>query len=93
MNLNSIKSKITRRKKEIIRSVGFFFVFRSMYGIGILGLAYVLGVEVNELREFKIFGYQIYILVFGVAAIIIIRRFRKIYNWWNNDDETEALNS
>ena len=91
MNLNSLKSKITRRKKGIIRSVGFFIVLRSLYGIAILGLAYLLGIEVNELREFRFFSFQIYILVLGVAAIIIIRRFCKIYKWWNNDDDTETL--
>lgn len=91
MNLNSLKSKITRRKKGIIRSVGFFIVLRSLYGIAILGLAYLLGIEVNELREFRFFGFQIYILVLGVAAIIIIRRFCKIYKWWNNDDDAETL--
>ncbi|MBD48174.1 MAG: hypothetical protein CL891_03670 [Dehalococcoidia bacterium] len=91
MNLNALKSKITRRRNEIIRSIGLFIVLRSLYGIAILGLAYVLGIEVNELREFRLFGFQIYILVLGVAAIIIIRRFCKIYKWWNNDDDTETL--
>ena len=91
MNLNSLKSKLTRRKKEIIRSVGLFIVFRSIYGIALLGLTYVLGIEVNELREFRVFGFQIYILVLGVGAIIITRRFCKLYKWWNNDDETETL--
>ena len=91
MNLNSLKSKITRRRNEIIRSVGLFIVLRSVYGMVILGLAYILGIEVNELREFRLFGFQIYILVLGVATIIVIRRFCKIYKWWNNNDDTETL--
>mgnify|MGYP000542426634 CR=1 FL=1 len=56
-----------------------------------LGFAYLLGGEVEELRQVKMFGFQIYILVLGVGAIIITRRFCKLYKWWNNDDETETL--
>ena len=91
MNLNSFKLKIARRGNEIIRSIGLFIVLRSLYGIAILGLAYVLGIEVNELREFRLFGFQIYILILGLVVVIIIRRFFKIYKWWNREDDSESL--
>ena len=86
MNINAFKSKITRRKRGIIRSIGFFILFRSIYGIAILVLAYVLGVEIEELRQIQIFGFHIYILVVTGVIIIILRRFYKIYKWWNTDD-------
>ena len=37
-----------------------------------LGFAYLLGGEAEELRQVKMFGFQIYILVLTVVAFIII---------------------
>ena len=87
MTLNSFKSKIFTRRKQIIKTISFFIIFRSIYGITILAIAYLLGVEVRDLKEFRVFGFQLYILILPIVSLIIIRRFYKIYKWWNNDED------
>ena len=86
MTLNSFKSKIFTRRKQIIKTISFFIIFRSIYGITILAIAYLLGVEVKDLKEFRVFGFQLYILILPIVSLIIIRRFYKIYKWWNNEE-------
>ena len=86
MTLNSFKSKIFARRKQIIKTIIFFLIFRSIYGITILAIAYLLGVEVRDLKEFRGFGFQLYILILPIVSFIIIRRFYKIYKWWNNEE-------
>ena len=86
MTLNSFKSKIFARRKQIIKTISFFIIFRSIYGITILAIAYLLGVEVRDLKEFRVFGFQLYILILPIVSLIIIRRFYKIYKWWNNEE-------
>ena len=86
MTLNSFKSKIFTRRKQIIKTIIFFLIFRSIYGITILAIAYLLGVEVRDLKEFRVFGFQLYILILPIVSFIIIRRFYKIYKWWNNEE-------
>ena len=86
MTLNSFKSKIFVRRKQIIKTIIFFLIFRSIYGITILAIAYLLGVEVRDLKEFRVFGFQLYILILPIVSFIIIRRFYKIYKWWNNEE-------
>ena len=86
MTLNSFKSKIFARRKQIIKTIIFFLIFRSIYGITILAIAYLLGVEVRDLKEFRVFGFQLYILILPIVSLIIIRRFYKIYKWWNNEE-------
>ncbi len=86
MTLNSFKSKIFARRKQIIKTIIFFLIFRSIYGITILAIAYLLGVEVRDLKEFRVFGFQLYILILPIVSFIIIRRFYKIYKWWNNEE-------
>ena len=86
MTLNSFKSKIFARRKQIIKTIIFFLIFRSIYGITILAIAYLLGVEVKDLKEFRVFGFQLYILILPIVSLIIIRRFYKIYKWWNNEE-------
>ena len=86
MTLNSFKSKIFARRKQIIKTIIFFLIFRSIYGITILAIAYLLGVEVKDLKEFRVFGFQLYILILTIVSLIIIRRFYKIYKWWNNEE-------
>ena len=86
MTLNSFKSKIFTRRKQIIKTIIFFLIFRSIYGITILAIAYLLGVEVKDLKEFRVFGFQLYILILPIVSFIIIRRFYKIYKWWNNEE-------
>ena len=86
MTLNSFKSKIFTRRKQIIKTISFFIIFRSIYGITILAIAYLLGVEVRDLKEFRVFGFQLYILILPIVSLIIIRRFYKIYKWWNNEE-------
>ena len=86
MTLNSFKSKIFARRKQIIKTIIFFLIFRSIYGITILAIAYLLGVEVKDLKEFRVFGFQLYILILPIVSFIIIRRFYKIYKWWNNEE-------
>ena len=87
MTLNSFKSKIFTRRKQIIKTIIFFLIFRSIYGITILAIAYLLGVEVRDLKEFRVFGFQLYILILPIVSLIIIRRFYKIYKWWNNEED------
>ena len=87
MTLNSFKSKIFTRRKQIIKTISFFIIFRSIYGITILAIAYLLGVEVKDLKEFRVFGFQLYILILPIVSLIIIRRFYKIYKWWNNEED------
>ena len=87
MTLNSFKSKIFARRKQIIKTISFFIIFRSIYGITILAIAYLLGVEVRDLKEFRVFGFQLYILILPIVSLIIIRRFYKIYKWWNNEED------
>ena len=87
MTLNSFKSKIFARRKQIIKTNIFFLIFRSIYGITILAIAYLLGVEVRDLKEFRVFGFQLYILILPIVSLIIIRRFYKIYKWWNNEED------
>ena len=87
MTLNSFKSKIFARRKQIIKTIIFFLIFRSIYGITILAIAYLLGVEVRDLKEFRVFGFQLYILILPIVSFIIIRRFYKIYKWWNNEED------
>ena len=87
MTLNSFKSKIFARRKQIIKTIIFFLIFRSIYGITILAIAYLLGVEVKDLKEFRVFGFQLYILILPIVSLIIIRRFYKIYKWWNNEED------
>ena len=87
MTLKSFKSKIFARRKQIIKTIIFFLIFRSIYGITILAIAYLLGVEVRDLKEFRVFGFQLYILILPIVSLIIIRRFYKIYKWWNNDED------
>ena len=87
MSLNSFKSKIFARRKQIIKTIIFFLIFRSIYGITILAIAYLLGVEVKDLKEFKVFGFQIYILILVIVSLIVIRRFYKIYKWWHNEED------
>ena len=86
MTLNTFKSKIFTRRKQIIKTISFFIIFRSIYGITILAIAYLLGVEVRDLKEFRVFGFQLYILILPIVSLIIIRRFYKIYKWWNNEE-------
>ena len=87
MTLNSFKSKIFTRRKQIIKTISFFIIFRSIYCITILAIAYLLGVEVRDLKEFRVFGFQLYILILPIVSLIIIRRFYKIYKWWNNEED------
>ena len=87
MILNSFKTKIYQRRKQLIRTVGFFIIFRSIHGITILAIAYLLGLEVKDLKEFKVFGFQIYILILVIVSLIVIRRFYKIYKWWHNEED------
>ena len=87
MTLNSFKSKIFTRRKQIIKTISFFIIFRSIYGITILAIAYLLGVEVRDLKEFRVFGFQLYILILPIVSLVIIRRFYKIYKWWNNEED------
>ena len=87
MTLNSFKSKIFVRRKQIIKTIIFFLIFRSIYGITILAIAYLLGVELKDLKEFQIFGFQLYFLILAILCLIIIRRFYKIYKWWNNEED------
>mgnify|MGYP001276142799 FL=1 len=85
MVLNSFKSKIYRRRKQIIKTIGVFIIFRSIHGIAILILAYILGIELKDLKQFKVLGFELYILILVIVFLILIRRFYKIYKWWNNE--------
>ena len=85
MRLNSFKSKIYRRRKQIIKTIGVFIIFRSIHGIAILILAYILGIELKDLKQFKVLGFELYILILVIVFLILIRRFYKIYKWWNNE--------
>ena len=87
MSLNSLKSKIYIRRKQIIKTISFFIIYRSIHGITILAIAYLLGVELKDLKEFQVFGFQLYFLILAIVCLIIIRRFYKIYKWWNNDED------
>ena len=81
------KQRIYIRRKQINKTISFFIIYRSIHGITILAIAYLLGVEVRDLKEFRVFGFQLYILILPIVSLIIIRRFYKIYKWWNNEED------
>ena len=87
MGSRTFISRINRSKKEIARTVGFFIVLRSLHGLSILALAYFFGWELQDLREFEVFGCRVYFLILIVVAILVTRRFYKIYRWWNKEPE------
>ncbi len=87
MNWATVKSKLGNSKKEIIRTVGLFVLLRSIHGFGILALAYLLGWDLQDFREFELFGFRIYFLVLAIVILIVLRRFYKIYKWWKRQPE------
>ena len=91
MGYRTFASKINRNKKEIARTVGFFIVLRSLHGLSILALAYFLGWDLQDLREFEVLGFRVYFLVLAIVAILVTRRFYKIYKWWNKESEEQGL--
>ena len=80
--MSSFIGKLKQSRNHIIRTLGLFLILRSIYGISILVLAYILGWDLQDLREFEIMGFRIYILIIALVIVIILRRFYKIYKWW-----------
>tara|TARA_Y100000590_G_scaffold443052_1_gene571999 strand:- start:58 stop:378 length:321 start_codon:yes stop_codon:yes gene_type:complete len=87
----TIKSKLSNSKEEILRTVGLFILLRSIHGISILAIAYLLGWNLQDFREFKIFGFKIYLLVMVIVVTVVLRRFYKIYKWWKRLPETNNI--
>lgn len=88
VNSNRFLSKIKHRRKQIVRTVLFFIFLRALHGISILAVAYFLGWDLDDIKEFTIFGFKVYFLILAIVAVLIIRRFYKIYKWWTNQPET-----
>ena len=74
-------SKFSQNKKPIIRAIAFFIFLRSVYGIFVLAFLYLLGWELQDMREFEIFGLRVYFLIFPIAFLLIGRRVYRIYKW------------
>tara|TARA_Y100000590_G_scaffold75864_1_gene83905 strand:+ start:137 stop:394 length:258 start_codon:yes stop_codon:yes gene_type:complete len=81
MSTSAFISKVRKNKKQVIKTLGFFILLRSLHGASILFLAYLLGWEIQQLREFEIFGVRIYVLILFVVVLFVVRRFYKIYKW------------
>ncbi len=84
MDFHSVSLKIKDNKKVIIRTLAFFVVLRSIHGFSILAIAYFLGVTVQDLRNWEIFGFRIYFLIIAIVIFFMFRRDRKVYKWWKN---------
>ena len=74
-------SKFSQNKKGIIRGVAFFIFLRSVYGILLLAIPYLLGWELRDIREFEVFGLRVYFLILPIVFLLMGRRFYKIYKW------------
>jgi hypothetical protein len=82
MNSQSFISKLKDNKRQIVRTIGFSILLRSVYGISILALAYLFGWELSDVREFEILGLPLYFLILPIVAILAAMRFQKLYKWW-----------
>ena len=65
-----------------------FSLLRAFHGLSILGIAYLLGWELQDVKDFDVFGFRVYFLVMAIIFILILRRVYKIYRWWTNQTET-----
>ena len=90
MNPHSLISKLKKNKTHIIRTLGFTFLIRSVYGFAILGIAYFFDVTLEDIRGFEFLGLRLYFLVLPFIAILAIMRFYKLYKWWTVDLENDT---
>jgi len=77
--------KIKKNRTQIIRTLGFTILLRSVYGFSILGIAYFFNIELKDVREFEFLGLRVYFLVLTIFAILVVRRFYKLYKWWTTE--------
>ena len=84
MNSRSFILKLKDNKRQIIRTLGFYTLRRSVYGFSILALAYFFGWELSDLREFQILGLPLYFLILAIVTTLIAMRLKQLYKWWNN---------
>lgn len=84
MNSRSFILKLKDNKRQIIRTLGFSILLRSVYGFSILALAYFFGWELSDLREFQVLGLPLYFLILAIVATLVVMRLKKLYKWWNN---------
>lgn len=80
--------KLKQRRRQIIRTVFFFSLLRAFQGLSILGITYLLGWELQDVKDFDILGFRVYFLVMAIIFILILRRLYKIYRWWTSQSET-----
>ena len=78
-------SKFSSNKKQIIRRIAFFILLRSVYGILLLALTYLFGWELQDIREFEIFGLRVYFLILPIALLLSGRRFYRVYKWFKSE--------
>ena len=90
MNSNSLISKLKKNRKYLIRTLGFTFLIRSVYGFAILGIAYFFDVTLEDIRGFEFLGLRLYFLILPLIALLAIRRFYKLYKWWTVDLENDT---
>ncbi|MQF98605.1 MAG: hypothetical protein FI729_03640 [SAR202 cluster bacterium] len=76
--------KVKENRKVILRTLGFFIFLRSIHGFSLLAIGYLLGIEISDIRNFEVFGFRVYFLIIALVALLIIRRFKKIYRWWKS---------
>ncbi len=74
-------SKFSQNKKHIIRAIALFIFLRSIYGILVLVFLYLLGWELQDMRQFEVFGLRVYFLILPIVFLLMGRRFYKIYKW------------
>tara|TARA_B100000029_G_scaffold145234_1_gene140427 strand:+ start:434 stop:685 length:252 start_codon:yes stop_codon:yes gene_type:complete len=80
-------SRINRNRQQIIRTVVVFMILRAFYGISVMSIAFFLGWDLQNIREFEIFGFRVYLFIIFIVIILIIRRLYRIYGWFRKDTD------
>ncbi|MBH74309.1 MAG: hypothetical protein CL896_00765 [Dehalococcoidia bacterium] len=81
---NTFFLKVKENRKVIFKTLAFFIFLRSIHGFSLLAIGYLLGIEINDIRNFEIFGFRVYFLIIALVALLVIRRFTRIYRWWKS---------
>jgi len=50
-----------------------------------MGLAFFFGWDLQDIREFELFGFRVYIFIIFIVSILVIRRLYKIYRWFGKE--------
>jgi len=76
---------INRNKRQIIKTAVLFIILRALYGTSVMGLAFFFGWDLQDIREFELFGFRVYIFIIFIVSILVIRRLYKIYRWFGKE--------